>query len=207
MYYPLISISRHKIGIDGKGITSLVASSGCPLSCKYCLNKEALSQKQVKFVTAQELYNMVKIDNLYFQTTGGGITFGGGEPLLYADFYKQFKVICDDNWNLSVETSLAVPGNLVECATECIDFFIVDIKDMHKDIYQEYTSGDFNLMYSNLCFLLDKVGSDRILVRIPLIPKYNTEYIVNENQNILKQIGFTQLNIFNYIKKEGNFNG
>ena len=43
----LIGISRHRIGVDGAGVTTLVAFHGCPLSCKYCLNPQALSPKGV----------------------------------------------------------------------------------------------------------------------------------------------------------------
>ena len=69
---------------------------GCPLQCKYCLNikcHEPVYESDGKSVrigimmlTPLELYNLVKIDNIYFQTTGGGICFGGGEPTLYEQF-------------------------------------------------------------------------------------------------------------------------
>src|SRR5574344_2221516 len=79
----LIGLSRHRIGVDGAGVTTLVAFHGCPLSCKYCLNPQALSPKRVwKRFTPEELFHKVKKDDLYFRATGGGVTFGGGEPLL-----------------------------------------------------------------------------------------------------------------------------
>lgn len=79
----LIGLSRHRIGVDGAGVTTLVAFHGCPLNCKYCLNPQALSPKGVwKRYTPDELFRVVSKDDLYFRATGGGITFGGGEPLL-----------------------------------------------------------------------------------------------------------------------------
>ena len=79
----LIGISRHRIGVDGEGVTTLVAFHGCPLRCQYCLNPKALSPNGVwKRYTPEELYNHVKQDELYFCATGGGVTFGGGEPLI-----------------------------------------------------------------------------------------------------------------------------
>ena len=63
----LIGLSRHRIGVDGAGVTTLVAFHGCPLDCKYCLNPQALSSKGVwKKFTSEELYNAVKKDDLYF---------------------------------------------------------------------------------------------------------------------------------------------
>lgn len=84
--YPLIAICRHRIGIDGDGVTTLVGGAGCPLSCRWCLNKNELKNAVPEWVTAEELLSRVKQDDLYFRATGGGITFGGGEPLLYPSF-------------------------------------------------------------------------------------------------------------------------
>ena len=81
--FVLIGLSRHRIGVDGAGVTTLVAFHGCPLRCKYCLNPKALSLNGVwKRYIPEELYNHVKQDDLYFCATGGGVTFGGGEPLI-----------------------------------------------------------------------------------------------------------------------------
>ena len=74
----IIGLSRHRIGVDGADVTTLVAFHGCPLKCKYCLNPQALSVGGIwKSLTPEELYNHVKQDNLYFRVTGGGVTFGG----------------------------------------------------------------------------------------------------------------------------------
>ena len=59
-------------------------------------------------VTADDLYEMVRGDDLYFRATGGGITFGGGEALLQADFFAAFRAKCKNDWRLCAETSLAV---------------------------------------------------------------------------------------------------
>ena len=44
----LIGLSRHRIGVDGAGVTTLVAFHGCPLNCKYCLNPQALLPENIK---------------------------------------------------------------------------------------------------------------------------------------------------------------
>ena len=72
----LIGLSKHRIDVDGEGVTTLVAFHGCPLRCQYCLNPKALSPNGVwKRYTPEELYNHVKQDDLYFRATGGGVTF------------------------------------------------------------------------------------------------------------------------------------
>ena len=103
---------------DGSGITTLVAFMGCPLKCRYCLNPkchEPIKEgDDIMMVTPQGLYDLVKIDNIYFQTTGGGVCFGGGEPTMYANFIKEFRQVCGDKWKITLETSLACSSDELE---------------------------------------------------------------------------------------------
>ena len=91
--YPLISFTRHRIGTDGEGVTTLVGGAGCPLRCVYCINREILKM-QARLVSPEEMYDLLKVDDLYFRATGGGVTFGGGESLLHADFISAFRRVC-----------------------------------------------------------------------------------------------------------------
>ena len=68
---PVIGVSRHRLGTDGKGVTTLVAFHGCPLRCKHCLNKECWEpEERFRHYTPQSLYDEVKVDDLYFRATG-----------------------------------------------------------------------------------------------------------------------------------------
>ena len=81
--FPLLSLARLRIGIDGQGVTTLAAGAGCPLSCRWCINGKLLREAPAERVSAAELLERVRIDDLYFRATGGGVTFGGGEALLH----------------------------------------------------------------------------------------------------------------------------
>ena len=84
---PVFSIARHRLVTDGQGVTTLVGAYGCPLQCRYCINPHAWRPSTLEKcmrLTPEQLYDKVKIDNLYFLSTGGGVTFGGGESLLHA---------------------------------------------------------------------------------------------------------------------------
>ena len=199
--FPLLRIVRLRMEIDGEGVTSLVAGTGCPLSCKWCLNAAVLRQPPTP-VTARELYDRVKIDDLYFRATGGGVTFGGGEALLHAVFFRAFREVCGDNWHICAETSLHVPRRLVEAAAETVDGFIIDIKDMDPDIYRRYTGGDAGPVQENLAYLLDKVGPERLLVRVPLIPDFNTPANCDTSEQRLRAMGVTRIDRFSYIRRE-----
>lgn len=149
-------------------------------------------------MTPEALYERVKVDELYFLATGGGVTFGGGEPLLYADFLKSFRELCGAGWHLCAETSLAVPYKSVETAASCIDMFYVDVKDMSPGIYSRYTGKENRLVRENLEKLLLLLPPERIIVRIPRIPGYNTEADRENSQKLLADMGFTQFDLFTY---------
>lgn len=196
---PVITVARHRMGTDGQGITSLVCFHGCPLRCRYCINPFSFDPK-TKFhrMTAEQLYETVKTDQLYFLATGGGVTFGGGEPLLYAPFLQDFRKLCGEQWHLCAETSLAVSREQVQTAAGCIDQFIVDCKDTDPEVYRSYTGRDNDRMLENLQWLLDAVGPERILVRLPLIAGYNTEEDRQRSKTKLEQMGVTQFDLFAY---------
>ncbi len=197
--YPLLTFDRLRMGTDGAGITTLVAGKGCPLACKWCINAQIL-QKEPRRVSPRELYALLKRDDLYFRATGGGVSFGGGESLLHARFIRAFRQICGENWRIYAETSLHVPKENVELAASCVDEFIVDIKDMDEEIYHRYTGGGGGLVGQNLEFLLKTVGPERIWVRVPLIPEFNTPAHQKHSVEILKAMGLTQIEVFSYRK-------
>ena len=200
--YPLLSVARLRMGIDGAGVNTLVAGAGCPLHCRWCINKRLLAEAQAEPVGAEELLRRVKIDDLYFRATGGGVTFGGGEALLHAAFIRQFKTLCPAEWTIRAETSLAVNPSLVRMAAECVDEFIVDCKDTDETVYRAYTGGDGSLMLENLQLLHSLVAPERILVRVPLIPGYNTAEHQSRSVERLRLLGLTRFDLFSYVMRE-----
>jgi len=196
---PVITFARHRMQSDGKGVTTLVCFHGCPLRCKYCLNPFSFAQQTRRTeITAEKLYEAVKGDELYFLATGGGVTFGGGEPLLQAPFLADFRKICGENWHLCAETSLWVTQAQVRIAAACIDHFYVDVKDINPKIYRAYTGQENEKVLENLRLLLSLVGPERITVRLPLIPGYNTEEDRQTSQRLLTQMGITNFDCFTY---------
>lgn len=196
---PVITFSRLRMTTDGEGVTTLVIFHDCPLRCKYCLNPFSFApDTKREELTPHQLYDRVKIDDLYFVATGGGVTFGGGEPLLRADFLKEFRALCGDRWHLCAETSLNVPAEAVRTAAECMDMFYVDCKDTNPEIYKAYTGIQNAQMLENLRTLISLVGAERVVVRVPLIPGYNTEDDREKSRALLTSLGVTQFDFFTY---------
>ena len=197
---PFIAINRHRLTTDGEGVTTLVGFHGCPLHCEYCLNAQCLQADGVWCrLTPGELYSEVEIDDLYFVATGGGICFGGGEPLLRSDFIKAFAEIMNPEWKLTIETSLNVPLENVKAIASLVQMWYVDIKDMNPALYKAYGCTENKQVVSNLQWLAANGYADNVIIRLPLIPKYNTDKDRQRSQQQLEEMGFTNFDKFNYI--------
>ena len=197
---PFIAINRHRLTTDGEGVTTLVGFHGCPLHCQYCLNAQCLQADGVWCrLTPGELYSEVEIDDLYFVATGGGICFGGGEPLLRSEFIKAFAEIMNPEWKLTIETSLNVPLENVKAIASLVQMWYVDIKDMNPDIYKAYGCKENKQVVSNLQWLAANGYADKVIIRLPLIPEYNTDEDRQQSQQQLEKMGFTNFDKFNYI--------
>lgn len=197
---PFIAINRHRLTTDGEGVTTLVGFHGCPLHCEYCLNAQCLQADGVWCrLTPGELYSEVEIDDLYFVATGGGICFGGGEPLLRSDFINAFAEIMNPEWKLTIETSLNVPLENVKAIASLVQMWYVDIKDMNPDIYKAYGCKENKQVISNLQWLAANGYADKVIIRLPLIPEYNTDEDRQQSQKELEEMGFTNFDKFNYI--------
>ena len=193
-----IGIERLRVISDGAGITTLVAGHGCPLRCKYCLNPQCFEQKATKEYTVEELIKEVAIDDLYFQATGGGVVFGGGEALLQADFIHAFRQQCPKEWKIYLESSLAVSETELEKVIDDIDFFLIDIKDMNSEIYQNYTGRSNENTIRNLRKLAEAGKATQTTIRIPLIPDYNHEKDRQASIKNLQEMGFVFFDAFRY---------
>ena len=194
----IAAVARHRIAIDGDGVNTLVVFMTCPLRCKYCLNPQTLDAGLPhRTLTPDELYEETRKDELYFLATGGGVTFGGGEPLLRPDFIRAFRSLCGDEWKLNLETSLNVPEDNVRGLMPVIDYWFIDIKDMDPDIYRKYTGRDNGRVISNLR-LADSGLAGRCTIRIPHIPGYNEDADRDRSIKELEAMGFSDFDRFEY---------
>ena len=195
---PFIGIVRHRTQTDGKGVSTLAAFHGCPLHCRYCLNPQCQREGVWRIFTPESLYEEVKIDQLYFLATGGGITFGGGEPSMYPDFIVRFREICGPEWNLTLETSLNVPADNIRRLSSVINQFIIDIKETNDEIYRHYTSLSNRRALDNLQELLQEGRGDDLIVRLPLIEGYNTQEDIERSAEKLRAMGVEHFDFFAY---------
>ena len=193
------AISRLRIGVDGEGVTTLVAFMLCPLKCEYCLNPQTLSLKRPhKLYTPESLFEELRKDELYFLATGGGVTFGGGEPLLRHGFIREFREVCGNDWKINLETSLNVPRECLEDVIPVTDSYLIDVKDMDPEIYSKYTGRDNTKVLENLKLLAERGLAPKCVIRIPEIPGHNTLEDVRRSEEAVRGLGFKNIDLFTY---------
>ena len=203
--FPLAFFDRLRMATDGTGITALVGAYGCPLQCRMCINPQTWHEREdgrphFERVTPEELLARTMQDNLYYLATGGGVTFGGGEPLVHVDFLEAFRQICPPEWRLTAESCLYIDPSHLPRLSKTIDHFIIDIKDMNPAIYTAYTTRENALVKENLRTLISLIGANRITVRVPGIPGYNTDADTDASVAELTTMGITDMDRFTYRK-------
>jgi pyruvate formate lyase activating enzyme len=131
--------------------------------------------------------------------TGGGVVFGGGEPLLQVKFIHEVCQLADPMWQKRIETSLYSKWEQIQLLVEDMDEWIVDIKDLNPEIYKKYTGKTNNMVLRNLRKLIKTVPKEKIVIRVPFIPGYNSANDVKQSIAILKEMGYSRIDQFEYL--------
>lgn len=119
-----------------------------------------------------------------------------GEPLLNAEYIKEVCDLVPLQWKIRIETSLNVKWDKIELLLPYIDQWIIDIKDSNTEIYKNYTGVDNLKVYDNVLRLSHKTDKEKLLIRIPKIPNYNTEKNIQESVNLYSNLG--NIDVFKY---------
>lgn len=197
---------------DGPGIRTTVFFKGCPLFCRWCHNPEGISSepqpvfypnKCIKCgncdkicpsgakevagydITVEELTAEIKKDLLFYEQSGGGVTFSGGEPLYQPDFLFEILGKCEEEYiHTAVDTSGFCSTDIILKAAEKTKLFLFDIKFFNEKKHIEYCGASNKIILENLK-AVSETGV-KIAVRIPLIPEVNDD--IREMKSICEYI-------------------
>ena len=123
-------------------------------------------------VSVREVIDEVLKDRAFYETSNGGITLSGGEPLWQAEFACAVLTAArDEGLHTCVDTSGHVPWNVLKNFPRLTDLFLYDIKCLDDELHSELTGVGSGLILDNLQ-RLDARGAD-ILIRVPFIPDIN----------------------------------
>jgi pyruvate formate lyase activating enzyme len=143
---------------------------GCGACISVC-NTQALVLLG-KSMTPEETVAEVLKDEPFYQRSGGGVTFSGGEPLMQGEFVLRVAELCKEHYiSTAVETCGFVSWDTFMRVLPAIDLFLYDLKEMDPERHREYTGVKNDLVLENFIKLAG-TGKE-IIVRVPVIPGYN----------------------------------
>jgi len=123
-------------------------------------------------VTVEEVLAVVLRDRPFYETSGGGMTLSGGEPLMQGDFTAALLAAAKrEGLHCAVETCGHAPWEPFDRILGDVDLFLYDIKETDPALHREYTGADNGLILENLR-KLHETGAT-ILLRLPITPGLN----------------------------------
>lgn len=161
----------------GACTTCGVCAEYCPAQAKKCFGKE---------YTKGELLEVICSDKDYYLASGGGVTFSGGECMLYPDFLADITKACKERGiTVAIDTAGAVPYTHFEEILPYTDIFLYDIKALDTKLHRKGTGVGNEKILENLEKL--RMTGKQIEIRIPEIPEFNLGHEVQKIKAYCKE--------------------
>ena len=150
-------------------------SEVCPTEARSLVGRE---------ISVDELLLEVAKDRVFYEDSGGGVTFSGGEPLMQYDFLLAGLKACrEHSYHTVVDTSGSAGRDVIEEVAAHADLLLFDLKHMDDTAHRQYVGVSNGRILENLT-MLAKTGQE-VWVRLPLIPGVN-----DDEQNISATAAF-----------------
>ena len=174
--------------VDGPGIRVVVFMQGCPLRCLYCHNPDTWNKKDDTEYTPEEIVKKLGRFKNYFNSSGGGVTFSGGEPLMQSEFLLETLKLCkEEGISTCIDTSGVGCGNYDEIL-KYTDLVLYDVKHLSEEGYIDMTG--INSMEETKKFLEScrKAGT-KLWIRQVVVPgKTDSEEYILELKEFIKTL-------------------
>ncbi len=194
---------------DGPGIRTTIFLKGCSLICWWCHNPEsqklepelilkskgsidnqlADSMETIgKEITVDEVLEEIEKDKIFYDESGGGVTFSGGEALMQPEFLISLLQMCKEKGiHIALDTSGYAQKEIFEKFIEFVDLFLYDLKIIDNAKHMYYTGVSSDLILSNLELLNKK--DKHVIIRIPIIPGItDTEENLSQLSDFIKSL-------------------
>ena len=162
------AISLNEAG-KPKTDTEICRSRGeCAEVCYY--GARVLSGKSM---TVEELLSEVRKDEPFYRNSSGGVSVGGGEPMVQFEFTREFLKRCKEHsLHTTLETCGHVPWEHLRAVLEYVDLVYYDIKHMNPLKHKELVGVSNDLILRNARYVLSSNNTE-VIIRIPIIPGLN----------------------------------
>jgi len=163
-------VSAHRLDDTGRHILDRALCTGC-LRCTETCYSEALTGIGHE-LSDEELMHSLESDRPYYESSGGGVTFSGGECMTQVDFLAEVLRRCREKGiHTAVDTAGNVPWSSFLKILDSTDLFLYDVKAADAAVHEKLTgSGNVRILENlgRLCTI-----GKRVIVRIPFVPEAN----------------------------------
>lgn len=137
-------------------------------------------------MSAEEVIDIVLQDKAYYEESGGGVTFSGGEPTLQPEFLIELLTLAKDHaLHTCLETNGYIPFSLLQQIVPFVDLFLLDYKITEEAALKQYT-GATGFLWETTLHDLEQMQKP-IILRMPIIPGINDEEQHFSKARLLKQ--------------------
>lgn len=175
--------------VDGPGIRFIVFTQGCPLRCQYCHNADTWEFGCGRKVSPEEIIKEANSYRSFFDATGGGVTFSGGEPLAQPEFLEaSLREAKRKGLHTVIDTSGSVVPKNLDQILDYTDLVLLDIKHI-DDATCRILTGRSNI--NTLAFA--KLLAERnipVWIRHVLVPGVTmTETFLRQTGEFIRTLG------------------
>jgi pyruvate formate lyase activating enzyme len=125
-------------------------------------------------MTVADCLAEVRKDVIFYDQSGGGATFSGGEPLMQPEFLLALLEACRaEGIRTAVDTTCYAPPQVIQRVAETADLFLCDIKHTNPERHQQYTGVDNSRILENIA-MLAQAGKE-VIIRVPIVPGFNDD--------------------------------
>ena len=125
-------------------------------------------------MTLPEVLRKIEEDALFYSRSGGGLTLGGGEPILQAEFATDLLAQAKKRGlHTAIETCGVVPRKKLELVCRHVDHVLYDIKSVDKQKHKAYTGSANTRILNNLKWLNNTLPQMKVTVRTPVVSGFN----------------------------------
>lgn len=142
-------------------------------NCGECVRvcRDEARELNGKIRTPEEVFKIVDQDKVFYEQSGGGVTFSGGEPMLHTEFIQKVASMCKEaGYSVAIETCGNFCLQPVLKIMDVVDYLLFDIKIIDEEKHIKYCGKSNKKIHRNFEALMDKA---EIIPRVPIIPSVN----------------------------------